>query len=186
VDSLRIYATDGAPRYRRRGEPASRWRRRARAVIVGVLEANPTADAATLIALVDAAYPFGPREHHPYKAWLAERRLLIVDLEDVPRSAEESNAIEVANDMMEEAGRNVDGSLSLPPDRAVEIAAWLDEHAPHRHARPCPTCGRDKGKPCREPNILTAPLTLGLGFTSFERKPEFVDRLIPHAARVQR
>jgi hypothetical protein len=183
VDSLRIYATDGAPRYRRRGEPASRWRRRARSVIVGVLEANPTADAATLIALVDAAYPFGPREHHPYKAWLAERRLLIVDLEDVPRSAEESNAIEVANDMMEEAGRNVDGSLS--PERAAEIVAWLDERAPGRHTRPCPTCGRAKGKPCAEASQLTLTEPPAFGFVRVERKVEYVDRLIPHAARVQ-
>ena len=34
-------------------------------------------EAATLKArkaAIDAAYPFGEREHHPYKVWLKERR----------------------------------------------------------------------------------------------------------------
>lgn len=50
-----------------------KWSDRARAVIADVVEANPGADDVALLAAIDAAYPFGPREHFPYKAWLAER-----------------------------------------------------------------------------------------------------------------
>jgi hypothetical protein len=124
--------------YLTRNPPASRWRRRARAVIGDVLraDANIGADTAAVLRAVDAAY--------------------------------------------------VDGSLSLSSERAAEIVAWLDERAPGRHNRPCPTCGRAKGKPCAEANQLTLTEPPAFGFVRVERKIEFVDRLIPHAARVQR
>lgn len=40
-------------------------------------------DPAATLACVDAACPFGPREHHPYKMWLQERRRLCSDLPGV-------------------------------------------------------------------------------------------------------
>lgn len=40
---------------------------------------------AELLKLVDAAYPFGEREHHPYKVWLSERRKLIDSLTNPAR-----------------------------------------------------------------------------------------------------
>jgi uncharacterized protein (TIGR02996 family) len=52
---------------------ASEWRTRARRVIDRVLAGLPAdADEKTKRAAVREAYPFGPREHHPYKCWLAE------------------------------------------------------------------------------------------------------------------
>lgn len=55
------------------------WKNHARSVIVNALsEAKEQGldDAATL-RLVDSRYPFGPRECHPYKMWLAARRELV-------------------------------------------------------------------------------------------------------------
>lgn len=52
-----------------------KWRKAARDVIARVH--GELADGASLDerrAAVDAAYPFGSREHYPYAAWLAERR----------------------------------------------------------------------------------------------------------------
>lgn len=51
------------------------WKQRARAVIDPILQQGKHeqwAPEQTLKA-VDSAYPFGPREHYPYKAWLEER-----------------------------------------------------------------------------------------------------------------
>jgi hypothetical protein len=52
----------------------SAWRKEAAAVI---REAHKTVpEGATLkerAAIIDAAYPFGPRQYHPYKMWLKER-----------------------------------------------------------------------------------------------------------------
>lgn len=50
------------------------WRNTATKVITTVLAANPGAEPAELRALISAAYPFGPRRHHPYKIWLSEVR----------------------------------------------------------------------------------------------------------------
>lgn len=53
----------------------SYWRLQSRGVIQSVHASLP--DSATLKErqkAVDDAYPFGPREYHPYKMWLIERR----------------------------------------------------------------------------------------------------------------
>jgi hypothetical protein len=53
------------------------WRRQARKRIIEALsEVAASNSASEVLAHCDAAYPFGPREHHPYKAWLKERKLL--------------------------------------------------------------------------------------------------------------
>lgn len=62
----------------------SNWRLRSRAVIDRVLEQLP-ADAdehAVKLALRDA-YPFGTREHHPYRMWCAEVRAALLRRFDV-------------------------------------------------------------------------------------------------------
>jgi len=152
--------------------PASRWRRRAREVIAAVLENHHDTPRDALLNLVDGAYPFGERAHHPYKAWLAERRQLVEDLQAAP-TVEEWEVIQVASGLVEEG-------------RLDEARAMLDEHAPNRHARGCIVCGRGAGKPCREPKAATFKFvhqvdSLGHSASSIE----FTDRLIPHAARVQ-
>ncbi len=51
------------------------WRIEARKVINAVHAGLP--DGASLDdrkKAIDAAYPFGPRQYHPYKMWLIERR----------------------------------------------------------------------------------------------------------------
>lgn len=53
------------------------WSTKSAAVITGVIRDNPGVTGKALFALVDAAYPFGLREHHPYKMWLRERRRLL-------------------------------------------------------------------------------------------------------------
>ena len=53
----------------------SYWRRLAAPIIAKVLaETKGKPDAEVRAALRDA-YPFGPREHHPYKIWLDEIRI---------------------------------------------------------------------------------------------------------------
>lgn len=54
----------------------SYWRDTARAVIVAALADGKALglDGPALVRLVDERYPFGPRENHPYKIWLSERR----------------------------------------------------------------------------------------------------------------
>lgn len=56
----------------------SRWRLRARQVIRRTLDALPAdADEQTRRRALRDAYPFGQREHHPYKCWLAEVRVAL-------------------------------------------------------------------------------------------------------------
>ncbi len=54
----------------------SKWRRGAEAVINREIRAGFAAGQTVgeIRQRVDAAYPFGPREYHPYKLWLAVRR----------------------------------------------------------------------------------------------------------------
>ncbi|GAA4002855.1 hypothetical protein GCM10022631_12010 [Deinococcus rubellus] len=54
----------------------SYWQSRAGKVIWPIVEAGRKAGEApkAVLAQIDAAYPFGAREHHPYKMWLAVRR----------------------------------------------------------------------------------------------------------------
>lgn len=63
----------------------SRWRRVSAPIIAAVLEKHPEEGPEQRKALQDA-YPFGPREHHPYKIWLDEiqkqrggRKVLLLD-----------------------------------------------------------------------------------------------------------
>lgn len=50
----------------------SYWRRKAQPIIAKVLaETEGKPEAEIKEALLDA-YPFGPRQHHPYKIWLSE------------------------------------------------------------------------------------------------------------------
>ena len=52
----------------------SHWRKEAAAAIRKAHAAVPKdADLKARMAIIDAAYPFGPREYHPYKMWLKER-----------------------------------------------------------------------------------------------------------------
>ena len=57
----------------------SYWRQKASATIARVVREAQAQHLGIshdeLIKLVDDAYPFGPRELWPYKAWLIERRL---------------------------------------------------------------------------------------------------------------
>ncbi len=58
------------------------WRAKARQVIARVIEAARAAqlDVAATIKEIDAAYPFGLREYHPYQMWLKERKRAIAQL----------------------------------------------------------------------------------------------------------
>ncbi len=55
------------------------WRARARQMIARVVQAAQAAqlDVQATVREIDAAYPFGPREYHPYQMWLKERRRAI-------------------------------------------------------------------------------------------------------------
>jgi hypothetical protein len=50
----------------------SHWRQIARETIKGVIDCTPADDPKVLRRAISAAYPFGPREMHPYKIWLDE------------------------------------------------------------------------------------------------------------------
>ncbi len=50
----------------------SRWRNHARPIIAKVIAANPGMEEKALRKLISAEYPFGAREHHPYKIWCDE------------------------------------------------------------------------------------------------------------------
>lgn len=52
----------------------SHWAKEAKSTIERVVAENPGKTDDELLELIDAAYPFGPREHWPYKVWLTERR----------------------------------------------------------------------------------------------------------------
>ena len=53
----------------------SRWRRLAAPIIAKILEETKGKPETEVRAALRAAYPFGPREHHPYKIWLDEIRI---------------------------------------------------------------------------------------------------------------
>ena len=48
------------------------WRDIARPIIAKVLADTKQQDEKAIKAALFAAYPFGPREYHPYKIWLSE------------------------------------------------------------------------------------------------------------------
>ena len=51
------------------------WRRHAAPIVAEVLARTEGKPEAEVRAALRAAYPFGPREHHPYKIWLDEIRI---------------------------------------------------------------------------------------------------------------
>jgi hypothetical protein len=53
----------------------SYWRRIAAPIIGRVLADNAGKPEAEVRAALRSAYPFGPREHHPYRIWLDEIRI---------------------------------------------------------------------------------------------------------------
>jgi hypothetical protein len=50
------------------------WRDRARPIIAKVLADTKGQDEKAIKVALFNAYPFGPREYHPYKVWLDEIR----------------------------------------------------------------------------------------------------------------
>lgn len=117
----------------------SDWTLRARRVIADVI-ADCRArgvDPKQTLKEIDAAYPFGPRKHWPYQAWLGERRKAIARLVTMP-SADEVAACMLARDMLEDDD----------PADLERVKALLDAQAPNRLARRCPGCSAPSGCPC--------------------------------------
>lgn len=144
------------------------WRRAARRTITEALD-GLLFDVMTVEAVikhVDAAYPFGEREHYPYKAWLAERKLLIEALRGpiAMPTKDEADACDVARDLVEE-------------QRLDEARALLDAQAPNRLNRGCPACGVAIAKPCREPYANSMEHA---GHGDYGMR----ELLVPHAARL--
>ncbi|WP_278914120.1 hypothetical protein [Deinococcus wulumuqiensis] len=52
------------------------WAERAGAVIWPIVSAGEKAGTPPrdILKQIDSAYPFGPRDYHPYKVWLSVRR----------------------------------------------------------------------------------------------------------------
>lgn len=157
------------------------WRQRARLAMRREVEAyrnvHVDIDAKELLALVDDAYPFGARSHHPYKAWLAERKILIEVLDATPAlpvpTVEDHAACEVAIDLVEQG--DLVGAQSL-----------LDEQAPRRLNRECPVCGAAARNNCFEKVetiVQVLPKTTShVGLAHREVKLEY--RIVPHLSRV--
>lgn len=55
----------------------SKWRTHARATIAKLIPSIQNMDKATAKATIEAAYPFGPRLHWPYKIWREECRRML-------------------------------------------------------------------------------------------------------------
>lgn len=53
----------------------SYWRTQARPIIASVLAATSGQDERAIRKALRDAYPFGSRDHHPYKIWLDEIKL---------------------------------------------------------------------------------------------------------------
>jgi hypothetical protein len=53
----------------------SHWRRAAAQIITRVLEEHASKPDVEVRAALRAAYPFGQRQHHPYRIWLDEIRI---------------------------------------------------------------------------------------------------------------
>lgn len=72
----------------------SKWRQAATETMFGVLmeqQALGVTDKAIVAKAIDAAYPFGPREHWPYKQWLAARKSFFT-LYQLPRKQSKKEA----------------------------------------------------------------------------------------------
>lgn len=57
------------------------WGQHAERVIAKAIAAGKAAGegVAAIRERVDAAYPFGQRQYHPYKQWLRQRRILFIE-----------------------------------------------------------------------------------------------------------
>ncbi len=63
----------------------SNWRNISRQAIEKVHAGlDPNVSFKDRKAAVDAAYPFGERQYHPYKMWLAERKAYLARWSDKP------------------------------------------------------------------------------------------------------
>jgi hypothetical protein len=62
----------------------------------GVLEEHGGKPFQDVMRAIDAAYPFGPRRHHPYKIWLDERRKLAAELMRGPAGTAASSPLAIA------------------------------------------------------------------------------------------
>ena len=51
------------------------WRDRARPLIAKIISRHGTEDIKGLRKALREAFPFGPREYHPYRIWLDEIRV---------------------------------------------------------------------------------------------------------------
>lgn len=158
----------------------AQWRRRARDVMRAVVKAHRSlaiTDPAALVKLVDAAYTFGGRAMHPYKVWLAERKILVAVLMPEPPppapTAEDFAACEVAIDLVELG--DVEGAKKL-----------LDEQAPRRLNRACKACGAKVGKACRD--VETTAYTFehpdGQRAGTVVHDKQNIPRIVPHLVRV--
>ncbi len=166
--------------------PKSRWKRDARRLMQGIVreylavDGKLVIDDDKLIARVDAAYPFGARERHPYSCWLEERKRLIGVLRPQPElpapTHDEYGACEVATDILALAddleGIGKAAEAKMKRDEALDL---LIKQAPNRMNRACPVCGAKVGDVCVDPSERT-------GFNHWTRKP----RLVPHLSRVEK
>ena len=94
----------------------STWRAIARGVIeheVAEAKRAGVSGRAEIIKRVDDAYPFGEREHYPYKVWLEERKTAIALLDGWRPPART---------------RRFTGSL-VPLRPVPELEAWLSRRA---------------------------------------------------------
>jgi hypothetical protein len=94
-----------------------------------------------ILSAVDRAYPFGQRKYTPYKCWLSERKrlrfvlLLLHESQLEQPNEDDFAACEVAIDLVEE-------------DNEGAARKLLDEQAPRRLNRSCPSCGAAVGAGC--------------------------------------
>jgi hypothetical protein len=61
------------------------WRDLARPIIAKVIAEVGTSDRKRLKAALREAYPWGPREYHPYKIWCNEIRVQLGEVEKPER-----------------------------------------------------------------------------------------------------
>jgi hypothetical protein len=54
------------------------WNQLAANAVLKALKESSHLPGPERLKQVDAAYPFGPREYHPYKQWMKVRRIILV------------------------------------------------------------------------------------------------------------
>lgn len=60
------------------------WRDQARPIVAEVIAKVGTADRKRLKAALREAYPWGPREYHPYRIWCHEIRVQLGEVPELP------------------------------------------------------------------------------------------------------